>query len=497
MNSKRFLFEQPSALFGIALAVSAIPLFLVQLPPLVDYHNHLARMHILAKSDNIPQLREFYQLHWAVLPNLAMDIIVPFLSRFMSVYQAGKVFIFLIFFLLAGGTLALHRALFGNLSCWPLLGFYFLYNRSVLWGNMNYIFGVGLCLWIFAGWVYCAQRSWKFRLPLFWALSLILFFSHLFAFGVYGLCIAGYTLHRHRQKTLSHPWAEWAMALSQFLIPAILILFFSPTATSRTLHAFEYGSIARKLVALFQPINTYNRYLDGTAFFILIFILLWGLWREKIELSPYLRYPLLLLALFFLVMPELLLGVLAVDTRMPTPAAFLLAAGTRFYWQNHSGKIILATILVVIFLCRTLVIAVHWKAADAVYTQYFQAINQMEAGSRLFGAVAYPRDWRPFPVPVAFVPCMAIIEKNALVPSLYANRSQQPVLFAPDYQWRIYPRREFHAVYNTKHSPKWGSISRYYDYILLSQERFFSRVPAEELEIIYKGKDFSLYRTNR
>ncbi len=95
----------------ILLGIALIPVILVQIPPLVDYPNHMARMHILADASRSPSLTQYYEIHWNILPNLAMDLVVPPLIRFMPIETAGKVFIGLIFALLVGGVMAFHAAL--------------------------------------------------------------------------------------------------------------------------------------------------------------------------------------------------------------------------------------------------------------------------------------------------------------------------------------------------------------------------------------------------
>src|SRR5215469_17998757 len=115
------------ALFCTLLVLAAVPLFLSELPPLLDYPNHLARMHLLPSLPS-PVLRTFYRVTWAPLPNLAMDGVVPLLAAFMPLAWAGKVFILLTFLLLAGGTAAIYRALFGMWSLWPCLAFLLLYS---------------------------------------------------------------------------------------------------------------------------------------------------------------------------------------------------------------------------------------------------------------------------------------------------------------------------------------------------------------------------------
>lgn len=123
-------------------------------------------MHILADGGQSVWLRQYYEIHWDLLPNLSMDVVVPPLTRFMSVERAGKVFIALTFALLAGGTMALHAALHRRLSPWPLLAF-FLYNSVFLWGFLNYLFGLGLALFACALWVRLRTGSTRFVVPLF------------------------------------------------------------------------------------------------------------------------------------------------------------------------------------------------------------------------------------------------------------------------------------------------------------------------------------------
>ncbi len=159
---------------------------------MVDYPNHMARMHILADGGHSPWLRQYYEIHWGILPNLSMDLVVPPLTRFMSLETAGKVFIGLTFALLAGGVMALHAALHRRWSPWPLLAFFFLYNSVFLWGFLNYLFGLGLALLTCGLWIVLRDRSATLIVPLFSLLAVVLFFAHLFAFGVFAMIVLAY-----------------------------------------------------------------------------------------------------------------------------------------------------------------------------------------------------------------------------------------------------------------------------------------------------------------
>ena len=77
-------------LFVLLAVITAIPILTIDVPPLGDFPNHLARMYILHDGGQSPFLSRYYQIQWAILPNLAMDLIVPPLLGFLPLFAAGK-----------------------------------------------------------------------------------------------------------------------------------------------------------------------------------------------------------------------------------------------------------------------------------------------------------------------------------------------------------------------------------------------------------------------
>src|SRR5437588_1464058 len=192
----RFRPGQIAILFIALAAIASIPILLYPWPPLSDYINHLARMHVIATIGSDPNLALFYQIEWQVIPNLMMDLIVPILQRVMNVYLAGQVYTIMTFVLILSGTLALNRQLYRHWSVLPLIAFPLLYNKVLLVGTMNYLFGIGLALWALATWVALRERALVLRLAVSTLFVLALFFCHLFAVGVYGLGLLAFELQR-------------------------------------------------------------------------------------------------------------------------------------------------------------------------------------------------------------------------------------------------------------------------------------------------------------
>src|SRR5499427_1153849 len=261
----RFSARQIAALFMTLAAIASIPILLYPWPPLSDYINHLARMHVIARIGSDPNLAGFYEVEWQVIPNLMMDLIVPILQRVMNVYLAGQVYTIMTFVLILSGTLALNRQLYGHWSVLPLIAFPLLYNNVLLVGTMNYLFGIGLSLWALATWVALRERAMILRLAVSTLFVLALFFCHLFAVGVYGLALLAFELQRLlalRREPLDRsverripPWVDFVASGIPFL-PVVPLFLMSPTWTLRWDLTWE---LSGKFQGLLFVIEVYSR----------------------------------------------------------------------------------------------------------------------------------------------------------------------------------------------------------------------------------------------
>ena len=61
---------------GLLFVASIVPALSVEIPAMVDYVNHLARMHLLVDAA-AGRPNPAYEIDWQLYPNLAMDLIVP------------------------------------------------------------------------------------------------------------------------------------------------------------------------------------------------------------------------------------------------------------------------------------------------------------------------------------------------------------------------------------------------------------------------------------
>ena len=404
----------------------AVPPFSTVLPPLVDYPNHLARMHLLAEGGNA-----FYTVRWAPLPNLAEDLIVPPLSRVLPLDTAGKLFLVMIFALMAGGALWLNRCATGCWRWWPLLAFLLLYNRILLWGFLNYLFGIGVALVGTASWLALEGRRWWLRVFASSLVALACFFSHIAAFGFYALVNLGVEIVPAWGEFRARQWATLGrrigMAAPQFVLPAVLFLGGPQDVTGETVN---YAGVWRKVDLLFSVFDNYNRAFDVTCF--VLFLGLFGglVWKKWLRLYPRLGCACAIVFAVYLLLPSQMSGGSGADRRLPTAVFLLLVAASEPRFPSRHIAAAVGVAAAALLIIRLGAVERIWRAADRVYTADHAGIDLLPRGARL--AVAQPEGlFHVTRVPEVHLATLAIARRDAFVPTLFAIPDQQPVMLKP------------------------------------------------------------------
>ena len=209
------------------LASLQILLFLIEVPPLGDYHNHLARILIVNSLTKDPVLSRFFDVEISPIPNLAFDFLVLMLSHTMSPYIAGKVFVGLTLAVTVGGICYLHKTVFGRWSFWPMIAGLFAFHQIFLGGFLNYTFGIGLSFFLLAFWIQLARTSWSVRLLLGAVFALTIYFVHALAFGVYAFCVGVLEFHTcisNRDNSFVQRVGRLVLAGVPLILPLLLFL---------------------------------------------------------------------------------------------------------------------------------------------------------------------------------------------------------------------------------------------------------------------------------
>jgi hypothetical protein len=500
----------PAAFILLCLALT--PLALVHIPPLVDYPNHMARMQILADDGHSEYLSQYYRIRWDILPNLAIDVLVPALARLVGIETAGKLFIGVTLFLLSGGVIALHYALHRHWSWWPLTAFLFLFNSILLWGFLNYLFGLGFAIWCFAGWVAHRHRPFWQTMPLFSVLTVLLFFSHLFAFGVYVLLLAGYEVGERWRHAPTSPRlieSHLVKAALSLLLPTALLLA-SPTFWPRgdqlplamkgtpTVSSVTFVPFSTKVEAMKGTIRTNHQTLDRATVGVLLAVILGGFAFRRLSICRAMFVPLAVIALAALVMPSTIGAMSMVEIRMPI--AFVLLAVAASDWKPIPRRwaVVLAVTLASLFLLRVGYISHRWQEADFHYTQFVAALDRLPQGVRLFSAIKLgstnPVDIsetrHPEPIPMANLACWAVMTKAAFVSNIFSAPSQQPIELTPPYS--AMPAME--EFISHRRPIPWTIIGKQYDYLVVRRGQNLQPPLPSEFVPAVSGDEFQFYR---
>ena len=426
-----------AALYLMLTAAVLLPFFLVDSVPLADMANHMARIHILASIDGDSTLAGLYRVNWGLQPNLVMDVLLPPLAGFFRVEDLARWFAVLTVVALVTGTIVLHRALHGRIGLWPAASLLFVYNHALIWGLLNYLFGIGLALWMLAGWIASADRPGWRRGAAFAVACLGLYFVHLMALGIYGGLLGMWELARAagavERRRLPLVWLQGA---AQFVPAAALYLATLPPAAGAS--EFDWGTAGLRLRGIWSPTLTDIGTVDAAVGLFVVAVLLAGLLRGWFRLAPGTGLPLAVLFVGALVAPTWLFGrlggVFGVDMRLWVALAFFAVAAARYAGPASLGPV-LATAALLVLGARVYQIQDHWRIYDAQIREYRAAALAIAPGSRVLQV-------QERSLPIAGAPgyfrglyfhlsSFSVIDRDAFVPLLFTDPAKQPLAVAP------------------------------------------------------------------
>jgi len=503
-----FSAPQVAVLFVVLALVAAIPVITHPLPPLEDYANHLARMHVIATIGRDPYLARFYEIDWQIVPNLMMDMVVPVLARVMNVYLAGQLFTVVAFLLIVSGTLALNRALFGQWSVLPLIAFPFLYNYVFLVGVMNYQFGMGLALWALAVWVWLRERGWPLRLAVSTLFVIALFFCHLFAVGLYGLGLLAYELWRglmRRDLPMQMRVIDF-IATGLPFVPVVLLLLASPTWD----HVKEYGWEPRgKIDGLMYVIEVYS---DIVAFILAASIsaaAIWAVRHRLLRFHPAGLFLLLVGCFIYLVMPRVLFATYMADQRLPIAVAFMLIACVHLELRHRMVRRGFLALLLVALVLRVIEVDLAWAQLSPLTLEFRDSVKRISPGSTVLIAYADQSggdDVRD--LGLVHAACLAMIERSALVTTAFTVSGKQIMHVRASYRDQVDtedgtpPSVEQLLVAATRQDYEttayWQNWQNRFDYVYVLFTEDEADNPAPDLlTLVYDGGRFQLYRIGK
>jgi hypothetical protein len=418
-------------LFTLLFAALMGPLLLAPYPFLHDYSEHVARMAVIATIDDNPLLQRFYSIHWQLVPNLGMDLIVPPLIPLMGVEAAGKLFYFLCIYLVLSGAVAVNRSLLRRLTLWPLAGFLFIHNKTFDGGTLNYVLGVGLALWAFAGWIALRERDWRLRLAASTLATLALYVTHLFAVAFYGLLVLAFELWR----LATGPRARVALGgdLAAFALPFVIVLaLLLDSATSGQGHIL--WDIYGKRIGLYGLLTGFDDPLEIAVHLAAALGLLWALARRRLRLHPVGLIVLGVALIVFPLMPTMMFGSWGADERFPAGILFLLL-GLSSWEMTRRERIGFLAALVALAALESVSVTRGELAITRFDEALIASFDEIQPGSRVL-VTRMPQSRLRWSEANGYfhAASLAIIERSVLTSNVYSHPGHHIMSVKPPYR---------------------------------------------------------------
>jgi hypothetical protein len=410
--------------FSAVLLFLSLPVITTTYAPLVDYPSHLARAYILSQYHHVPIYQQNYIEMRELLPNLAIDVIVPLLLHFVSLVTASKIFLLLIVVLFAIGSHVLGVSLHGHATRLTILCMFLVYNSMLLYGFVNYLFGVAMFLVTFGLWFRWRNTLSIARLVIVGLLVLCTYLSHLTACAYLGIAIFVLGIFDFRVGR----WRSLLLTITLFTPELALYLIYRHHSASSA----SWGTFRQKIIAGLPLVLSY-RYSFDLLFIAAVFCI--GLYALRfVRILPAAKPVLaagLCLLLLYLVSPHYWLGGSPVDARFVLPAAFMILLSFEIQARPTTKRVLL-TLCLVIFSIRVVMIWKTWRVLSERIAGQVQMLSIIPDGANVYPAVVLSETTsssektdRSF----IHVAEMAAIERHAFVPSQLAIPGQEILLF--------------------------------------------------------------------
>jgi hypothetical protein len=489
-----------TALTGALLIAAIAPLFAVEIPAMLDYINHLARMYILAGPAN-----PAYETHWGLQSNLAMDIAVPALAHWMSVATATKLFLGAGQILVVTGAVFLEVTIKGRHRLGGLGALLALFSLPFAWGEVNFLFGTGVAVWGLALWMRLQDRSSWMRWAVHAAIVAILSVAHVFALGVYGLSIALYELSRFEK----FPSLVALAKLALFMASPLLVVFAPMVlagggAGSLPGLDWDFGLKLGWPAVFMNVYDTSLSMLSAAAMLALVLVLAVA---RRLSLTRAGLWIAGGLAAVYLAMPRQLLGSQYLDVRLLTVAVILLPAFARTTLGSRPWRVAPLAVVIAVIAANAFTTGHAWLDYDQDIKEFKASFALLPRGSAvLIGQRDQAgRDYQP----VYYAATLAAPAAGAFVSSLYAQPGMQPIEPRARYsglavkeEREAYPPRLSLLQAAMKPDAPAGTQANIvhwperYQYLYLLGDHAPNPLPAT-LTPVFEGRRFSLFRIER
>lgn len=380
------------------ILLSAVPLLYPPIPPLVDLLGHMGRYRVQLDLSTSPWLKEYYGFHWAAIGNLGVDILVIPLAKIFGLELAVKLIVLAIPPMTVAGFLWVAREVHGRIPPTALFALPFAYSHPFMFGFVNFALAIALAFLAFGLWLRLARLGrLKLRAILFVPISLIVYFTHTFGWGVLGLlCFSGEAVRQHDSgKGWFRSGINAALHASVMALPLLLMLVWRNSLDGgKTGHWFDLYLKWKFFLAVLR-----DRWMwfDVGAVTITILVIAESLRRRELTFSRNLVFSALVLFAGFMLLPYLVFSSAYADMRMIPYVIAVLLLAIRF--RGDTGRPladVIAVLGLVFYVVRIAGNTISLGMAAQDHQANLHALDHVPMGARVLSLVGQDcgNNWR-------------------------------------------------------------------------------------------------------
>jgi hypothetical protein len=372
--------------------IAAIPLLYPPIPPLVDLFGHMGRYRVELDIGRSPWLSQYYGFHWALIGNLGVDLLVMPLGRLIGLEPAVKLIVLAIPPLTVAGFLWVAREVHGRVPPTALFALPLVYGFPFLFGFVNFALSVALAFLAFGLWLRLGRlgktqlRGW-----LFVPISLFVFFTHTYGWGLLGLlCFSADAVRLHDSgRSWFRAGIEAALHTAVMALPILVMLIWRSEAHGgQTTAWFEWKL---KWRWIYSALRDRWRWFDIGSLVVAALVFIYALASRKLTLSRNLAFSAIVLAVAFAILPRIIFGSAYADMRL---LPYLLAVGLlaiRFRSAaNRRTAQVLAALGLLFYAGRIGATTASLAIAANDQQAKLQALNHIERGARVVTLTGMP-----------------------------------------------------------------------------------------------------------
>jgi hypothetical protein len=385
-----------------ATLLATVPLLWPDIPPLVDLPGHMGRYRVQLVYDQVPWLHEWYAFKWQLMGNLGVDLLIFPMSKIFGLELGVKLIVITIPAMTVAGFLMIAREVHGRIPATALFALPLAYAFPFHFGFVNFALSLGMAMLAFGWWLRLARLGkFQFRSMVFVPLSVIIWITHTFGWGVLGVLafsaelVRQHDLRRNRAlpwyKDLKDGWiAPLFFAGVQCLVlalPAVLMVIWrgGEHVSGQT---FDWFNWRAKTLWVTQVFRDRWQLFDLASVGVIFLLMLKAVRDPNLQYSRNLGLSAALLLLVYLLLPRVVFGSAYADMRMvPFLIAIAILAIRPKPGLSMRGATLVAVLGLAFFLARIGATTASFYLYDKAYDRELKALEHVPVGARLVSFV--------------------------------------------------------------------------------------------------------------